>query len=141
MRGRPLQPTVGPEILIGGQATPTIPTLRILGLQQHLDRSGASFLSWLEKMVPQLTHKIQRVCSRRHGLKEADTSYTPSHPSLMKLSPSAGILLSYTRKIFSTKHSPVESIPPRTNRYRLTRKDYSATFGLTPPTHHQTSPL
>lgn len=72
-RGRPPLPTPDPEISIDGQPVPTVPTLRILGVQYHHDGSGAAFLPRLQKTVAQLTHLIQRVCSRRHGLKEADT--------------------------------------------------------------------
>lgn len=46
--------------------------LRMLGIHYHHDGSGAAPLSRLQQTVTQLTHLIQRVCSRRHGLKEAD---------------------------------------------------------------------
>lgn len=72
-RGRPAPPTPDPTVTINGEVVPTTQTLRILGIHYHHDGSGAALLPRLQQTVTQLTHLIQRVCSRRHGLKEADT--------------------------------------------------------------------
>lgn len=72
-RGRPPNPTPDPTIYIGSQLIPTVKTLRILGVHYHHDGSGAAYLPRLQTTVSQLTHLIRRTCSRRHGLREADT--------------------------------------------------------------------
>lgn len=71
-RGRPPNPTPDPSLSLNGQAIPTVKTLRILGVHYHHDGSGAAYLPKLIQTVSQLTHLIQRICSRRHGLKETD---------------------------------------------------------------------
>lgn len=72
-RGRPLPEDVDPELTVGGTTVPTVPRLRILGLQIPKDGAGGPELLRLQTSINQVIHLIRRITNRRLGIKEEDS--------------------------------------------------------------------
>ncbi|KAH6948013.1 hypothetical protein HPB50_022448 [Hyalomma asiaticum] len=71
-RGRRPPESPDPDVTMGGISIPKVSTIRILGLLIQKDGIGGAELEKVQRTVQQGTHRIKRVSSKPHGLKEKD---------------------------------------------------------------------